>query len=58
MYAVDEVLRSERPSRVDSLIDLQGGYVVPPFGEAHMHRPRSPHRTAEASAELLGDGVF
>jgi predicted amidohydrolase YtcJ len=23
------------PARVDSVIDLNGGYVVPPFGEAH-----------------------
>lgn len=35
-YVVDGVF-SERPARVDSVVDLEGAYVVPPFGDAHTH---------------------
>ena len=38
-FAVDGVLTFEPPARVDSTIHLAGGYVVPPFGEAHNHVP-------------------
>ncbi len=26
-----------RPARIDAVVDLQGGYVVPPFAEGHNH---------------------
>jgi imidazolonepropionase-like amidohydrolase len=34
---VSGVLTSGKPARVDSVIDLTGKYVIPPFGEAHNH---------------------
>ena len=36
-YTVYGSLSDRRPEPVDSVIDLQGGYVVPAFGEAHNH---------------------
>jgi hypothetical protein len=36
-YAVYGAITERRPEPVDSVIDLQGGYVVPAFGEAHNH---------------------
>jgi len=36
-YAVRGLLQSARPARVDSMIDLVGLYVIPPFGDAHSH---------------------
>ncbi len=36
-YSVDAILTSKKPSIVDSVIDLSGKYVIPPFGEAHNH---------------------
>lgn len=36
-YTVGGKLTSRKPARVDSVIDLSGKYVVPPFGEAHNH---------------------
>jgi imidazolonepropionase-like amidohydrolase len=36
-YSVGGRLTSKKPARVDSVIDLKGRYVVPPFGEAHNH---------------------
>ena len=36
-YSVYGALSDRQPVPVDSVIDLQGGYVVPAFGEAHNH---------------------
>ena len=36
-YSVAGVLRTQKPAQVDTTIDLNGGFVVPPFGEAHNH---------------------
>ena len=40
-YVVGGKLTSRKPARVDSVIDLSGKYVVPPFGEAHNHNVES-----------------
>lgn len=57
VWVVDSVFRFTRPSQVDSVIDLHGGYVVPPFGEAHNHwLERQFVRTY--IARYLLDGVF
>jgi hypothetical protein len=37
MYVADGVLHTRAPAQVDSVVDLAGGYVVPPFGDAHQH---------------------
>jgi len=57
-YAVDGVLTFERPARVDSTIHLAGGYVVPPFGEAHNHNVEHSSRIASTIDQYLRDGVF
>ena len=58
MYAVGGVLLTERPADLDSVVDLGGGFVVPPFGEAHTHRPGNPERTANSATIFLEAGVF
>lgn len=37
MYVAGGRLTVTAPARIDSTIDLAGGWVVPPFGEAHTH---------------------
>ncbi|MGH7540313.1 MAG: serine hydrolase, partial [Gemmatimonadota bacterium] len=37
MYSVDGVFTRHRPARVDSVLDLRGRYIVPPYAEAHTH---------------------
>ena len=55
-YVVDGILRSRRPARVDSVVDLAGGYVVPPFGDAHQHVYGF---TVQAQLrDYLRDGIF
>src|SRR5687768_12008582 len=37
MWVTEERFRVSRPARVDSVIDLAGRFVVPPFADAHTH---------------------
>jgi hypothetical protein len=36
-YVVGDTLSFHRPKNVYAIVDLRGGYVVPPFAEAHKH---------------------
>ncbi|UFP93319.1 amidohydrolase family protein [Gloeobacter morelensis] len=58
VYAVGGRFTFERPSKIDSTVDLQNRYVVPPFGEAHTHR-LSDRREVEAGiSDFLRDGIY
>ena len=57
-YSVKGVLTSQKPSRVDSVIDLTNKYVIPPFGEAHNHNVENPERIDELVRKYLQDGIF
>ena len=37
LYSVEGKLTTVRPSRIEETIELNGGFVVPPYGEAHNH---------------------
>ncbi len=36
-YSVGGILTAKKRGKIDSVIDLAGKYVIPPFGEAHNH---------------------
>ena len=55
-YTVSGRLSDQRPSTVDSVIDLNGAYVVPAFGEDHNHNA-VPSDTGIAH-RYLEDGIF
>ncbi len=57
-YSVNGVLISKKPLRVDSVIDLSGKYVIPPFGEAHNHNIEYSERVDEVIRKYLQDGIF
>ena len=57
MYVAGEVFHERRPSRVDSVVDLAGGYVVPPFADAHQHL-YDPNRISSWSAAFIRDGIY
>lgn len=57
-YTVEGVLTFARPERVDSTIDLAGGYVTPPFGEAHNHNVEYSELIGATIGRYLADGVF
>jgi hypothetical protein len=59
-YVVGARITRQRPVQVDSVIDLAGRWIVPPFGEAHNHNVdyTTPRRTDSVLARYLHDGVF
>jgi len=50
------VFRAPGTVKADSVVDLQGGYVVPPFGDAHQHLVEPDPRPMVAAH--LTDGIF
>lgn len=56
MYVVDGVFRTRAPARIDSVVDLAGGYVVPPFADAHQHL--IDPRIDVTIRTQLQDGIF
>lgn len=57
-YVVNGAITFARPARVDSTVELAGGYVIPPFGEAHNHNVEDSSRIDEVARHYLADGVF
>lgn len=57
-YSVGGTLTSHRPKRVDSVIDLSGKFVIPPFGEAHNHNVAQSARTDAIIRMYLDAGIF
>lgn len=57
-WSVGETLTFRRPARVDSSVDLGGGFVVPPFGEAHNHNVENPDRIDALARKYLEHGIF
>ncbi|HYD14141.1 MAG TPA: amidohydrolase family protein [Allosphingosinicella sp.] len=55
VYVVDGLFRSRAPARVDRVVDLAGGFVVPPFADAHQHLYAPIEPTIRA---YLRDGIF
>lgn len=47
-----------RPPRIDAVVDLDGGYVVPPFAEAHNHNVEPSARVEAVLQSYLAAGVF
>jgi len=60
VYVVDGAFSFRPPARIDSTIDLRGGYVIPPFADAHNHNVEytNPMRTDALLAMYIREGVF
>ena len=56
MYVADGAFHTRAPAQVDSVVDLAGGYVVPPFADAHQHLV-DPRIDATIRTQLR-DGIF
>ena len=57
-YSVGGVFTEKRPRTVDEVIDLKGGYVVPPFADAHNHYISGPFNIDKILLQYLKDGIF
>jgi len=59
MYSVDGYFTTQKPSTIDTTIDLTGKYVIPPFGEAHNHNLNGGNEANRDNIKrYLRDGVF
>ncbi len=58
MYIENGTFRSAPPGRVDSIVDLRGGYVVPPFGDAHTHNLDGPFNLDRIRDAYVAEGTF
>src|SRR4030095_3061545 len=57
-YSVDGVLTRKEPARVDEVVDLKNGYVVPPFADVHCHHFSNTRDIDQQINLYLKDGVF
>lgn len=57
-YSVNGVLTDKKPRTVDEVVDLQNGYVVPPFADAHCHHFDTPYNINQQIEMYLREGVF
>jgi imidazolonepropionase-like amidohydrolase len=57
-YSVNGTLTARKPARADSVVDLTGKFVIPPFGEAHNHNVDYSPRTDALIRQYLQDGIF
>ena len=57
-YSVQGVLTKKKPAGKIETVDLQGGYVVPAFADAHSHFPDSDATLAWTNGASLAAGVF
>lgn len=57
-YSKNSILYTGIPSHADSIIDLQGKFVIPPFGEAHNHNISPSPKIDSVIKRYLKDGIF
>jgi len=57
-YTVNGFLTARKPIGLVQTIDLNSGFVVPAFADAHIHSPSSRHDFIDANRAFLNAGVF
>ena len=57
-YSINGFLTKKRPARIDETIDLENGFVIPPFADAHCHHFDSAYNVEQQTEMYLRDGVF
>jgi imidazolonepropionase-like amidohydrolase len=57
-YVVDGILTKRKPPGPIETVDLQGGFVVPAFGDAHAHFPSTEQNFEMANRNFLQAGAF
>jgi hypothetical protein len=57
-FTVKGLLTKSAPAEIDSVIDLRGFYIVPPYGEAHNHNVSPGSGFQELKKKYLRDGIF
>lgn len=58
LYSSDGYFTDQEPSRIDSTVDLNRKFVIPPFGDAHTHNLEAPEQLNEMESKYIKDGIF
>ncbi|WP_309714504.1 hypothetical protein [Armatimonas sp.] len=58
VHCVGGLLTRRKPSVPTETLDLAGGFVVPPLGDAHCHHFDSARTIAELTKRYLTEGIF
>lgn len=58
VFSVDGVLADHVSRPIDQTVDLRGGFVIPPFGDAHEHMFSNAGTLQAEIAMYLHDGIF
>jgi hypothetical protein len=57
-FVVNGVFQASRPPRLDTIIDLGGRFVIPPFGDAHTHNLDGPFNLPQVRDAYIAEGTF
>ncbi len=58
LYSKDGIFTDCRPSRVDTTYNLEGKFIIPPFGDAHSHELGNEESLEEMLPRFIEDGIF
>lgn len=57
-YMVNGKLTQKRPAKVVETVDLENGYVIPPFAEAHSHKLDLKAELVAQEANFINEGTM
>ncbi len=57
-YTANGLLSKKAPSKIDSVINLEGRWVVPPMGDAHCSSVTENPSASNTLSQYMGEGVF
>ncbi len=57
-YTINGKFSFAKPASIDSIIDLQNQYCIPPFGDAHTHNLDGTYGLKEMVQQYIKEGVF
>ncbi len=58
LYVDKGVFTFKKPSKIDTLINLENKYIIPPFAEGHTHKLDSRKELSQDITTFLNQGVF
>lgn len=57
-YSINGIFSNKKPLKIDEVIDLKDGFVIPPFADAHCHHFDGAYNVVQQVGMYLKDGVF
>lgn len=57
-YVEQGIFVAQPAEQISNIIDLQGGYVVPPLAEAHNHNLQNPWLAKQFGQQYIDAGIF